>query len=95
MMKIKINGKDYFTDKKQATLFDLYKQNIPVSFGCRIGLCGTCTIYVTDNIKNLEPKSTEEQQITGKDSQRLGCQCILNGDVSFETTDSKSIVEND
>ena len=86
-MKIKINDKTYQIDKPEATLFDLYKQNIPVNFQCRIRICGVCMIYVKSGLENLNDKNKLEKQLTGKNKQRLGCQCIFTGDVELGTTD--------
>lgn len=63
-------------------------QNLGVPFGCESGICSTCLINIGAGLQNLSPK-TEQEEMTldargATAEQRLGCQCVVNGDVEFE-----------
>lgn len=60
--------------------------NFPL--GCRLGSCGTCRCLVESGMENLNPMTDEEHELfealtsVGK-TERLGCQLVINGDVSI------------
>lgn len=80
------------TVMKDARLLDaLLARNLPVKMFCGgRGLCATCHCYVTSNMENLTPMTSQENLtlsiLTGaKPNSRLACQAqILGGDVEVE-----------
>ena len=83
-MKIEFD-KSYEVDQKEVTLFDLYRaEDLPLVFGCRIGICGVCKIRVTEGLENVSKKNKAEKEFTEKNNERLACQCIIRGDVKIE-----------
>lgn len=67
------------------------EQNLDVAFGCESGICSTCLIQIKSGAENIGPK-TDQEEFTleargveaGNMNTRLGCQCQINGDVTFE-----------
>ncbi len=66
-------------------------QNLDVPFGCESGICSTCLIQIKSGAENIGPKTDQEEftlEARGIDisdmNTRLGCQCQINGDVTFE-----------
>jgi ferredoxin len=66
---------------------NLTLENSPILFGCRIGICGTCTIDVVENTgEQLHPRTPEESEYLealaeGCNSLRLACQIRLNANI--------------
>lgn len=66
-------------------------QGLGIAFGCESGICATCLIQIRSGKENLSPM-TEQEEFTldarGVDIDsgdvRLGCQCKVMGDVTFE-----------
>lgn len=82
-MKIEID-KIYEVDQEETTLFDLNKtEDLPILFGCRIGMCGTCIIEIDEGLENINKKNQAEEDLTEKENERLACQCIIKGDVKI------------
>jgi len=57
-------------------------------FGCRDGLCGTCIMTILEGAGSLQPMSEDERETLenyeATDSQRLGCQAEIRGDLVIE-----------
>ena len=58
----------------------------PQDFGCTVGSCGTCAIVLDAGAENVQPITDEEKEtlemVTDEAGARLGCQMVVNGDVS-------------
>ncbi len=58
----------------------------PADFGCRSGVCGTCILVVEAGAENLNEAIDEEMDVasgfSSEQGARLGCQLIVNGDVT-------------
>lgn len=67
------------------------EHDIQHDFGCTIGSCGTCRCAVESGAENVNPPTGEEQETvemcTDVEGARLGCQLIINGDVSIRPVD--------
>ena len=66
-------------------------QNLDVAFGCESGICSTCLIQIKSGAENIAAKTEQEEftlEARGVEASdmntRLGCQCQINGDVTFE-----------
>ena len=73
-------------EKHQNLSEHLTVQNSPVLFGCRTGICGTCTVLLEGDIP---PPSEEEKEILeimaeGNSQARLACQVDLTGDIKIK-----------
>ena len=59
----------------------------PQDFGCEVGSCGTCICLVSTGAQNLNAPSEDEldtiEMTTDVEGARLGCQIIINGDVTI------------
>lgn len=59
----------------------------PHDFGCTVGSCGTCVLVLEKGAENVQPLVDEEQEtvemVTDAPGARLGCQMIVNGDISL------------
>ena len=75
-----------------ASLHDVAQaQNLDIPFGCESGICSTCLIQIKSGAENISAKTDQEEftlEARGVDASnmntRLGCQCQINGDVTFE-----------
>lgn len=58
----------------------------PHDFGCTVGSCGTCVCVLEAGAANVNPVSDEERETiemcTDVKGARLGCQLVVNGDVT-------------
>ncbi|MBJ77618.1 MAG: ferredoxin [Planctomycetes bacterium] len=58
----------------------------PADFGCQSGACGVCTLVVEQGAGNLIPGTEEELEVASQFSSeataRLGCQVVVNGDIT-------------
>jgi ferredoxin len=64
-------------------------QNSPILFGCRIGICGTCSIEVSDTSPEMPPRTHEEQEFLetlapDRPNYRLACQIRINSDLKIK-----------
>jgi ferredoxin len=84
-MKIKLpTNKIFESDKEEVLLIQAcFATKAAIVFGCRIGMCGTCKVRVS-NTKNLLPKNQAEEEFTEGPYERLACQCIITGDIEVE-----------
>lgn len=61
----------------------------PHLFGCTVGSCGTCVLFLEQGADNVNPRTDDEQDtvdmVTKDPSGRLGCQMIVNGDITLRT----------
>lgn len=69
-------------------LLDFCEDNdTPQKFGCQVGSCGTCICQITAGAENLNAISEEEadtvEMTTDVEGARLGCQIVVNGDVTI------------
>lgn len=82
MIKITFeNGKEFQSEDKQVSLFRACRAiQAPIVFGCRIGMCGTCKVKVSDPTK-VSKKNKAEREFTEDQDERLACQCTISGDV--------------
>jgi ferredoxin len=59
----------------------------PHDFGCTVGSCGTCIAVIEAGAENVNPIGDEEaetvEMCSGIEGARLGCQLVINGDVSI------------
>ena len=86
-LKIKFNKTEQEierTEEEVPLIQVCYDEDTPINFGCRIGMCGTCMIKITDGIENVSEKNQAEEDMMLEEDERLGCQCIIKGDVEIE-----------
>ena len=59
----------------------------PHEFGCTVGSCGTCALFLEQGQENVQPISEMESDtlymVTDEPGARLGCQMIVNGDIAL------------
>jgi ferredoxin len=59
--------------------------HLPVVFGCRVGLCGTCLVQVLSEAANLSAPTAHEARLLevlqASPDWRLACQCTVLGHV--------------
>lgn len=74
-----------------AGIPDIVDENeVTLPFGCRMGSCGTCRCIIEEGMKNLNPKTEQEEglfeQLTAVGTkERLGCQLKVYGDVKIRS----------
>lgn len=76
-----------------ASLLEFCQANeTPQDFGCTVGSCGTCCVVVEAGAENLNASTDEEMETvemcTAEDGARLGCQLVINGDVTVRPADT-------
>ena len=58
----------------------------PADFGCQAGACGVCILVVEEGADNMSPGTEEElelaSQFSSEATARLGCQIVVNGDIT-------------
>ena len=63
----------------------------PHDFGCTVGSCGTCRLEIVEGSDNVNPITDEERETvemsTDFEAGRLGCQLIVQGDLSIRPVD--------
>ena len=60
-------------------------EKLGVPFGCRMGVCGTCKVTVTQGAENLGDKTENEIALGLSDNERCMCQAqIKTGDVVID-----------
>lgn len=56
-----------------------------VTFGCRMGKCGSCKIKVISGGENLSSRESCEDMLGLDEDERLACRCyIKEGEMEFE-----------
>lgn len=84
-IKFKKSGQVINREEDQIPLIKVcYDEDTPVNFGCRIGMCGTCIIKITEGIENVSEKNEDEEFFSNESNERLACQCLIKGDVEIE-----------
>lgn len=86
-LKIKFleSDKEFQTELSEITLLEVCRKiKAPVNFGCRIGICGTCKVKITGDLRNVSSKNSAEKEFTDFPYERLACQCIVKGDICVE-----------
>lgn len=67
------------------------ENDAPHDFGCTVGSCGTCRCVIEAGAENVNPPTGEEletvEMCTDVEGARLGCQLVVNGDVSIRPVD--------
>lgn len=57
-------------------------EQVGVMFGCNVGVCGTCTVFIQEGHENLTERTQQEIDLLGDDENlRLACQCKITGGV--------------
>lgn len=91
----KISFEEDFPDQhlqKGANLSEeLTIENSPILFGCRIGICGTCSVEVIEDM-GLHARTSEEVEYLEaicpeKPNSRLACQIRLCADLKVRKID--------
>lgn len=77
---------------KGANFMDVCEnEDTSILFGCRDGACGACLIDVKEGAENLSPIKEDEKDfletLAARPSERLACQCNINGDVVVEVSE--------
>jgi ferredoxin len=62
------------------------RHDLPLLFGCREAVCGTCLLEVLAGGDKIPPPAEHEREMLDvmapdNPNARLGCQCVINGDV--------------
>jgi 2Fe-2S ferredoxin len=62
------------------------RQDIPLLFGCREAVCGTCLLEVLEGGDQISPITDHEREMLevmapDNPKARLGCQCVISGNV--------------
>ncbi len=87
----KISFEEDFPDlqiKRDAHLSEVLNvQNSPILFGCRIGICGTCSVEVIEE-QGLHPRTADEAEYLealcpDKPNSRLACQIRMCADLKI------------
>lgn len=71
-----------------ATFLQICEDNdVPFEFGCMNGSCATCVCAVEVGADNVAAAAEDEadtvDMATDADGARLGCQLVINGDVTI------------
>ncbi len=77
------------TDSGTTVLRIALDHNIPMEHACGgNGFCTTCLCSVEKGIENMSPRNDREENMgVTDDPNRLGCQAIVNGDVTVKIID--------
>ncbi len=72
--------------------------NLPITYGCKRGGCGVCTIKVIEGAEYLTKRSKEERETLkkkglDKKGYRLACQCALNGTINIQRFSDKNPIK--
>ena len=83
------DGVKFETDKEEIHLLQANRKiKGPISFGCRIGMCGTCKIEIEEGLENINPKMEQEEEFTSKPCERLACMCYsVKGNVKIKVVE--------
>jgi 2Fe-2S ferredoxin len=85
------NGQSYQVPAGTSFLAFCQDQDAPHDFGCTVGSCGTCRCIVVEGAQNVNRPTGEEletvEMCTDVAGARLGCQLIINGDVTIRQID--------
>lgn len=65
------------------------KAGASLPFGCRMGSCGTCRCIVVEGAQNVNELTEAENDLFDTltsvgENERLGCQLVIQGDVSIK-----------
>ena len=91
MPKVRFSSENIEIDVKNGTSLSqavlLADSSFP--FGCKRGSCGTCRCFIISGMENLNPKTEHENFLFAtltavEPHERLGCQLIIDGDVTIE-----------
>ena len=84
-------GKTYEVAAGTSYLDFCQENGIPHDFGCTVGSCGTCRCVLPAGADNVNPVNDEErdtvEMATDVEGARLGCQLVINGDVTIKPVD--------
>ncbi len=80
------NGEVYEVASGTSFLEFCEENDIEQDFGCTVGSCGTCRLVLAQGAENVQPITEEEADtlfmVTEEEGARLGCQLVVNGDIS-------------
>lgn len=63
------NSKDPVELEEESLLSEhLNIQNSPILFGCRIGICGTCSIEILEGQESLQPRNKRRKGVSWSSS---------------------------
>lgn len=94
MPKVKfiVNGQttEVETEAGKTILQIALDNGVPVEHACGgNGFCTTCMCKVHSGMENLSPRNDKEENMgITEDSERLGCQAEVNGDVEIEVLEA-------
>lgn len=84
-------GKSYEVQAGTSYLDFCQDNGVPHDFGCTVGSCGTCRCVLVEGGDSVNPINDEErdtvEMATDVDGARLGCQLVINGDVTIKPVD--------
>ena len=79
-------GESFEVPEGQSFLEFCQSNDAPHEFGCTVGSCGTCALVLEAGADNVQAINDEERETlemcTDEAGARLGCQMIVNGDVT-------------
>lgn len=84
-------GQTYEVEPGTSFLEFCQSNDAPHSFGCTVGSCGTCVCVVEGAAGAVNERDDEEgetvEMCTDVASARLGCQLVVNGDITIKPTE--------
>lgn len=83
-------------DQNSSILSVLHENGIDWMHACGgKGRCTTCKMIVLNGLKNISPLSEFEQKVKKlgalKESERLACQCQLQGDIEIKVPEKNKL----
>ncbi len=83
-----------------TSFLDFCQENeTPHEFGCTVGSCGTCRLVLEEGADHVNPITEEEQDtlfmVTHEEGARLGCQLVVNGDITLRPAKDKDFEDPD
>jgi len=99
MSKIRITfletGANYEVAAGTSFLEFCQEHDAPHEFGCTVGSCGTCRLVLEEGADHVNAMTEEEQDtlymVTDEHGARLGCQLIVNGDITLRRAKDKDV----
>lgn len=86
-------GQTYEVPEGTAFIDFCQEHGVDHEFGCTVGSCGTCCLFLAAGADNVQPLTSEEQDtidmVSDQKGARLGCQMVINGDVSVGAAEDK------
>ncbi len=81
--KVLVDGFPAFEVRSGTTLLEACEEgDVPMESACGgFAACNSCRVTVLEGAAGLGPLLEEEEPFLDRPEQRLGCQCIVSGDV--------------